>query len=460
MKKKYKDLKKIDSQTLKEVVILDDMLQVKQKKSFARKTLDAVFGAVRFAIYLTGGVIVLGEVGQILGAKVKDNSEIWNESEALKVDIDMIKEYGGAYSFLKSSANKLPHNGEEPIYVTYSENISKEDKKLYENALNYYESLFETIDDKYKFKEISQTEAYMRSMIGQSVITFDEESLEDAYGYNATRNNMFKWDLIRTSKITISKDLDENPIHKYSVIVHEIAHSFGLGDGFDPQLLKIQSDTFMHANNFNLEVGMFYPNDLKTLHILYNKKLSDKNGNFVQEEIEKVNEEIKAYENEFYEKVTSIMKGQMLNYDKIVDFEQEVLEKESLILDYFYLDKETNNIVHMKNQFKFDFEDNKLDFKILDSNNQVLYQTQADIIVREDIIYIPRLNLEEGPLPHFEASANNLEGDSFLAIFKTNKGYFFYNFSTGQKFQVSLNYTKQSTKQSSYTQLTEKAFEF
>lgn len=436
MKKKYNKLSNLQNKNLLEIV---PTIKQGKKKSLPVKVLDAILTTINIAFYGAAAVFATGELSNLNSAlkRTKSNQEVWKEAEILDADTDMIK-WSTKGAVIDGETNKFTHNGADPIFYSFSNNIKQEDKNLYYQALNYYEEIFKDIDARYRFKEVSETEAYMRGTIGQSVIWFNEELLtETNLGYNTKRINMLKWDSIRDSKIVISTRIS-NQDQKLAVIVHEIAHTFGLGDGFHANSDQFQADTYMYSSSFNFEVGMLYPNDVKLLHVLYNKNITNNNGQPNNEEIKKINSLISVYENKFYEKVSNVIKNSEFGKNrKFENIDANKTNVNSFSFTYWYFNHETKLSEAGSYTYDFNFKTNTVSVKAYDKQNKLVYEIDENFFVKNGMIFIPSLSFAKGVYPQQKISNQNVAGDDFIVLFKADNSYSL--FSGGSKNIISIN---------------------
>lgn len=206
-------------------------------------------------------------------------------------------------SYRSTLGRRLKHNGDEPIYISFSKDFTEEKKQEVLKSLDYIFGVVSKIDERYRYQIVENADDL--KYFGKTVINFKFEDLE-----NGTSGLCF-YDWVdplsfvslkgaMNEKLTITFDVfyrDNAHKHFSYLIKHEVLHAFGFDDVYtrDP----IHHNTLMHAFMAEfIHTEIFTPNDIRLLYTIYHKPYTSKQH--MQQEIAEFNKKIEEYSKKFY----------------------------------------------------------------------------------------------------------------------------------------------------------------
>lgn len=318
--------------------------------------------------------------GIILSNKqyLKPISQVERDAELFGADLDIMSLYANSNN--TNELIRLKHNNGEPIYVSINENIKNE--KVITNihkSLDYVESFFKDINDKYKFQIVSEATANFNKTIGKTVIKYQTSTdMEDAtHGINkGTLNKVLLDNLLGSAKTNVYNiesiiTVNENSINQrlseddlLTVLIHELLHSFGLGDVYTGDLDRL---TFM-----NVPYGFFSqaisPNDLRNLYSAYCENHIKENGEIDIARVDEINEKLNAYEKEYFNYISK----------KIIT------EKHLTNITSMSTLNGVFSIKMLNNTYFFNIENNTATLNIFNANNKLEKTYTGEVLYGEN----------------------------------------------------------------------------
>ncbi len=186
---------------------------------------------------------------------------------------------------------RLKPNITNKIYCYIDPNVPKEVRKNIEDSLEYFNDLFDFINDRYNFKLCSKERYLAHKFLSESTISFEMKTSEQLGDVNIQGLNMLKPNKNLISQMINNVDnvyiVDSsiylnveafkqrlNDTEQRYVIKHEIMHSLGLGDMYDNAYFNDAS--IMNAG-YDLTDNLS-PNDMRLLFTAYHEKLVQNNA--------------------------------------------------------------------------------------------------------------------------------------------------------------------------------------
>lgn len=292
---------------------------------------------------------------------LKPQTQINMDADLFDADLDIMKFYNNNH------ITRLKHNGDEPIFVTIDKDIT--DEKLKTNihkSLEYVENIFTDINDKYRFQVVDKETANLKKTFSKTVIEYTTSSKIESstYGNNLSKRNKtlleeslnFNLDNVYNinSVITINEKYINEGITEdklLSILIHELLHSFGLGDIYSNDLDRL---TFMNVN-YGFFSEIISPNDLRNLYAAYCEKHIKENGELDFITVHEIQQKIKTYEEEYYKHIN----------EKII--------KKTMLTDIKNFNTLNGTFAFIINNKKYRFNINykNVDLRIYDSNNKL-----------------------------------------------------------------------------------------
>lgn len=344
------------------------------------------------------GVAILGLFGSLIGGMVGYSNYKYKDYNSTSEIANMVEEFGCDSSMLKIVENKiktLKHNGEEPIYVTISNDYSDLERKSVVNALDHVFGVVESFNDKYKYKIVNKEFFEEKQKDKKTTIEFVIKVDEDI---SANAQNSFKKEflpvfaskrIVNKSLITYFRNLsflpnDENKGWKIErVMVHEILHSFGFDDVYNRDVLKLTDKMYGNtAVNAQHTINKMTPNDFLMLASMYAPKFTSEEEK--QEYIAKVRNEFEDYA-QFYIRHVAGYRNFKTTRDFNIDFEFTGKYK-SLI----------NDLVH---NYKVSVKDGEYDFSIYDKDWNILDNAKGEFFVADGVGFFRNVELQKSVTP-------------------------------------------------------------
>lgn len=338
---------------------------------------------------------------------------------------------------------RLKHNDGKPIYVYIDQSISESDEELIKQTLDYYETIFKDINDKYFFEIVGKQTYDINTLKGDTTIKYQMEDLTrfGADGVNRSNRIMFNHKFIKNSTIGINPSLSQDPEYRYYVFLHELTHTFGLNDVyyFGPNASHDTyfGNTILQASILQQVMGRLSPEDYKMLHAMYNSKHLEKEAD-TQAAINTILANIEQYNQDYYHFMVDKVK-QNLNMHRGKTF-QEVIDAEIARLDVVYKNSLYNsNQLQDKYEYRVEFENGLYKWQSY-KNDQLLHETSGTYLEEGNIIIIPNLKLQE---PSFAVSYLGKVNKAVVTVgfAKQNNTYYMIPIDTLAQMPMSLGQT-------------------
>lgn len=315
------------------------------KQAFKRAV--AVFGII--GVLLFSGFAVKGYFDN---QKYTSLATITKTMEELGVENPYLLQDAFTHNY-----RRLAHNGDEPVYVSFSDEFEKDDlmKESAIRSLDYIFGLVGEINPNYRYKIVSNKELEKQDLLGKSTIKYQFGSLSSTVTgrneMNLDMQDFAYWDFINTSnrivvdrsnyweKIQSYQNLDfkNDYLSNYCVnlLTHELLHVFGFADVYKwkgPEFIInifervvgedkidktiIHKDTFMDTHTLDIdEFRKLTLKDYSTLCALYMPKVDESKQ---ADEIERVKQLAKNYKQFLYNEKVEYLKGsEQLNLNGI-----------------------------------------------------------------------------------------------------------------------------------------------
>lgn len=280
-------------------------------KGFIKKVKNNLkFGVVGL---LLAGTITTGAAAVYSNIELADYSteeEIEAFAEEIGADLSYSLKIDDHYVVMK-------HNGDEPIYICFDENITKEEKSVATEAIDYVFSFISQINSNYKY-EIVDKQTYSDKFT-KTRIYFSESNCENVNKIGKLEENrglatrrmsvLSKLTNKRVTKehtVQFNRNLIADNTELKKVFIHELAHNFSKKDVYT--IIKNKTTEKHYGNSFMLEgsnseiMGIISPNDLKTWAVTYSDDNTDKQA---------VKKMMKDYENYYYQTYANYCKNKV-----------------------------------------------------------------------------------------------------------------------------------------------------
>lgn len=311
---------------------------------------------------------------------LKPQSQVERDAELFGADLDIMN----LYPYNNSGLVRLKPNDGEPIYVTIDDSIKSETLKTNINkSLDYVENIFSDINDKYKFQIVSNSTANYKKAINKTVIEYrtTQDLDNDTLGANSSSRNKSLLDYIFQndtnnvynvhSVIKINENYLKNCDNEASiltVLIHELLHSFGLGDVYTGNYDRL---TFMNSA-YGFFSQVISPNDLRILYSTYCENHIKSNGELDLERVKEIQNKIDTYEKEYFGYINNkIIQKKELNYVKKIGTLNGTFSFE---LNY--------------KKYYFNIENDKVNLQIYDENKNLEKSYTGEALYYENSVTI------------------------------------------------------------------------
>lgn len=407
--------KPLSKKQIKKAALAEKRKSESPGKKAARLTLE-------MGIYLISAVFSISEGAHALKAyseKPKSNDMISQDAIYFDANMDVANLYGQNI-VMPSDYKRFAHNGDKPIYVSIDDEFPASDVELIHQTLNYYEELFADINPNYRFEVVSELDAYVRQYTGSAVIRFDYGHIkyDGVLGYNKSRMNFMYWDFLRFAHIKLSEDAPSAPKERYYILIHEMAHTFGLGDVYSYLTDNVYQDTFLKHTETAEEMGMLYPNDVAMLHAMYGEKYRD-GDKIIKQELEKSVKACQAYQDMFYDKLSEYVIEDVCNQTY---FRQMSSQDFGSFTYSFNAHTQNTSGLYGGQYSTYEYEITQIDdkmarFVIKDEGNKIVTDIKTQYIIRSGVVLLPKVHLKKGPYPN-EKQESTPESFKMFAMYK------------------------------------------
>lgn len=404
-----------------------DLRDENQKYHKKKSIKNALKSVVMATMYTTLGLITIPETMNAIKIDTqnyKSNVQILEDAKHFNADMRVAEYFGSANPFSKTKFKRLPHNNDAPIFVGVSEKFDAVEKDKIKNIFNYYEDLLSAINPHYKFKLVSQGEAYLQSLIGNNVLYFGEgDLLPGKYGVNFARSNLLNANFVKDSIIRI-KDYFRSEQYQYYTFMHETAHSIGLGDIYTTEINH--GDTFMYGSDFAVSMQMLFPNDVAMLYAMYGENFRNNDNKIDENKLASSKQSFEVYKDRFYEKAVQII-ADIYQLGNKGNIDAETIQNKVFAYEAYGYNPKAGDAEIFKYRIRV-VDENNASFVILNEKNEVLWETLTRYDYYDGAIFFPSLYFEKGKFPTLHDLGENFsqispKSSEFMVIALYNGNY-------------------------------------
>ena len=348
---------------------------------------------------------------QVKNEQLGSNNEIIYNLEALNAQHRYLKNEG--------SFCRLPSNGKEPIYVSFSYGFNEYLHSAATQALNNLFDALYSINPDYHFKEVSNAELLGRLIEGQAGIYFTiHNGLDDHVAADASSGSTLA-DLLASSNFssinviridTKKASLDEDIEQTTATFMHEILHTLGFRDIYDYESStnRVNPNFGNHFSTimdpkYELYFSLITPNDYKLLFSLYapSFKSETEREAFLQTAQQKV----KKYEDYYYDAYSKVCLQNIANkeFDGPLSCPNNLTNLE-FDKNAYRFNSSTEQFAITKLHHKIEIDGNNYSFSIFDESGKLLDKSTGEIYQTENFLILKDVFLEHGS---YSSGANN-----------------------------------------------------
>lgn len=313
----------------------------------------------------------------------KNYYQIMKDAESFNADMEVASNKSRFYNLDKYIRLKMDED--KPVIVQYDQNMEEREINIIRQVIEYYNKVFQTINENYKFEikeegyKVKREDTLISfvnvdkpgNVMGESIATDDIKVAEGEWIVNKAQVQL-DWEAMK----------DKEDAYIYGVALHEFSHALGLGDVYLKDKDVVDRTTMMHTDNWG-KVNHLYPNDYAILQALYSNEY--KKCNDYDEAVSIVKEKIQKYTESFYKYYSKHLKEVGNATDK--------LKKEQLpetINWKFWAEGvgETLYTLNLRN-------DNTCEFIIKDANGNPLQTCEGDIIFCDGVMFIRNIVIDD-----------------------------------------------------------------
>lgn len=284
-----------------------------KKKSFSSVLLDVFFyGVMGITIAVSARKLAVYS-----NSYIKNDSIIPEVAHELTVDLSIL--HNDAFN---DQIVKLKPNNNNKVYVCVDNNVSARAKKNIANSLNYFNDIFDNINDRYNFELCDKATEIANRALANSTIHFDYKDTGNLV-YGATYRNFNKPVLLKAidknsyysnvysihSNISLNQQYFDklSDFTQESIIRHELLHVLGIEDTY----VGFKEEASLLNVNYTSVINKVSPKDLARLYVLYDEALIADGNKINQAELARVKERISDYEKGYYAEVAKIVKNKL-----------------------------------------------------------------------------------------------------------------------------------------------------
>ncbi len=345
--------------------------------------------------------------------------EVSYSAELLECDTSYLMKQNGDFLRMK-------HNNGDPIYVCFDESYSEDLKTKATEALDYVFGIVGKINNKYHYEivdkitfdlKINKTKIYYT--FGNEVkdkLGNDREVNGFAENHSAWYNNFTDNPVMNYYEINVDSSLSIDKV--LGTFIHEDLHTFGLDDVYTIQAIK---KTNKYYGNTYMNVGanfeMITPNDLGCLISLY----SDDNTDMV-----KMKQELKKYENKFYNYYANLCKERYKTTEDVVD------ENFSWFGGIIRTNEDGSTV---GSNYTLRVENGRYLLKIIDVNtNEVVESFSGEATLQNGVMILKNVELKSGLYPYDEQACYKGGYIQDLAVITKDGTTSLYDFASNNFF--------------------------
>ena len=310
---------------------------------------------------------------------------VLRDYESFHVDTSVVDLNSARYGERKPVRLRFSEN--RPVIVDCDKDIEEDEKKLINEVISYYNDIFSTINENYKFIIKSDDTDVM---LEDTVIMISNIEYDGINGYaksNVTIPDSGEGAFVLKAAIGLVWDRigEYNDDFAKYVIFHEFSHLLGLGDvyytGEHKKCDYIDMTTSMQLTNEF--INCLYPNDYAILQALYSNEYS-KHNNY-EEAVKVVNKKIEQYTNYFYDAYSNFL-HESKNIPNELNYED--------IPTTLKWDGKSQNTSHRSYELNFT-GNNECEFIIKDKRGNLLERCKGNTVFANGVLYIRNLYINE-----------------------------------------------------------------
>lgn len=303
------------------------------KKGTVKKTIKNIL--ISSLAVLTIGTASLHVSSEIVHNENSSISQTYDLQDNLKVVADYRNNLGA----------RLKHNGNEPIYVSISNEFSEEQRNIIINGLNNIFGLVGDINNKYNYEIVENLNDL--KYFNKTTIKFNfDEIAAQAEGNAHSEYSLFalssKGHFIKGGTISFDKEVYQKSNNKLDYMVkHELLHLFGLSDIYEKEDTYLNTFMNIHQKDF---VNMISPNDYNLLLSMYAENLNEYSDDEKNNYIESLQKKSDDYRQKYYENYSNNRKESYKNNNLILNESQITSDIDVVFSNIYSVDKNISTI--------------------------------------------------------------------------------------------------------------------
>jgi len=308
--------------------------------------------------------------------------QITKDEQSFNVDMEVALNKSMFYNLDKYIRLKMDED--KPVIVQYDQNMEEREINIIRQVIEYYNKVFQTINENYKFEireegyKVKREDTLVSffnvdkpgNVMGESIAIDDIKVAEGEWIVNKAQVQL-DWEAIK----------DKEDAYIYGVALHEFTHTLGLGDVYLKDKDVVDRTTLMHTDNWG-KVNHLYPNDYAILQTLYSNEY--KKCNDYDEAVTIVKEKIQKYTESFYKYYSKYLKE---------DIATDKLKEEQLpaaINWKYWAEGKGENLYTLK------FNDDKTcELNIMDKSGNVLQSCKGDTIFQDGVMFLRNIVIDD-----------------------------------------------------------------
>lgn len=309
--------------------------------------------------------------------------QIMKDAQSFNADMEVALNKSMFYNLDKYIRLKMDED--KPVIVQYEQNMEEREVNIIKQVIDYYNKVFQTINENYKFEikeegyKVKREDTLISfvnvdkpgNVMGESIATDDIKVAEGEWIVNKAQVQL-DWEAMK----------DKEDAYIYGVALHEFSHTIGLGDVYLKDKDVLDRTTVMNVANWG-QVNHLYPNDYAILQALYSNEY--KKCNDYDEAVSIVKEKIQKYTESFYKYYSKHLKEVGNATDK--------LQKEQLpetINWKFWAEGKGENLYTLNFN-----DDNTCELNIMDEKGNVLQCCKGDTMFQDGIMFLRNIVIDD-----------------------------------------------------------------
>ncbi|MBQ8468557.1 MAG: hypothetical protein IJ542_02245 [Clostridia bacterium] len=306
----------------------------------------------------------------------------------------------------------LKDNGDEPVYVSFSEDYDDSTYAGYKEsaiyALDYVFGAVGGINNNYKYEIVSQEELDKPSYKSKSVIQFhiDDLSQEEPVGGNCCR--MDPWYIIKGDSFRLQNSKWGETELNY-VYTHELLHAFGFKDIYEHRMNnEMYAPTIMTPKGYMTNLTV---NDYALLMAYYSPQFDTQEQ--LDEFVDRAQDKLAEYQDYYYQSMDDLFSTNSYTKSQIktlgdISFPGNI---SSIKNSSEYA---TNMGKEQIRNYDYSIEDEKYVFTITDENGKIYTQSHGDVVYTKNFIHLKDVQMPEGISPQVEGFKDSARIDNIM----------------------------------------------